>query len=215
MARAGRGRLHAKKKSFTASQQERPDVQAKRREWQERLKNIDPKRLIFVDESGIQTHMKRLYGRADSSLRVVDHAPAGRQETRTIVAAINLAGVVTAMVTPEAVNGVTFLGFVQQFLAPRLKRGDIAVMDNLKVHKVAGVREAIEATGAELWYQPPYSPDLNPIEMAWSKVKAWLRRHSPPTFRRLVNCVGQALSRITPQDCLGFFSHCDYCGTSY
>ncbi len=188
-------------------------MQTKRREWAERIEGVDPKRLIFLDESGARTHMKRGYGRSAKGLRVVDQKPAGRYETTTMVAAIRLAGVVTAMVTPAAINRVTFLGFVEQFLVPEFKPGDIVVMDNLAVHKVKGVREAIEAVGAELWYQPPYSPDLNPIEMAWSKVKAWLRSHSPPTFRRLVNAIGKALLRITPQDCFGYFHHCGCCDT--
>ena len=154
--------------------------------------------------------MKRLYGRSAKGLRVGDDKPAGRWKTTTMVAAIGLRGVASAMVTPAAINSVTFLGFIEQFLCPELQPGDVVVMDNLAVHKVRRVEEAIHAAGAELLYLPPYSPDLNPIEMASSKAKTLLRSDPQPTFRRLVNAIGRSLSAITREDCNGYFQACGY-----
>ena len=158
--------------------------------------------------------MKRLYGRSAKGLRVLDDKPAGRWKTTTMIAAIGLRGVASAMVTPAAINSITFLGFVEEFLAPELRRGDVVVMDNLAVHKVKGVAEAIHAAGAKLLYLPPYSPDLNPIEMAWSKAKTLLRADPQPTFQRLVNAIGRALSAISKDDCYGYFRACGYATTT-
>jgi transposase len=166
--------------------------------------------LIFLDESGVQTGMKRLYGRSAKGARIVDHAPAGRWETHTVVAAIRTTGVATAMVTRKAINSITFLGFIEQFLCPTLLPGDVVVMDNLAVHKVKGIEQAIHRVGAELWYLPPYSPDLNPIEQAWSKVKSVIRSLCPPTYRQLIRAIGQGLRRIQPSECRNYFRNAGY-----
>lgn len=154
--------------------------------------------------------MKRLYGRSAKGARIVDHAPAGRWETHTVVAALRTAGVSTAMVTRKAINSITFLGFIEQFLCPTLSPGDVVAMDNLAVHKVKGVEQAIHQAGAELWYLPPYSPDLNPIEQAWSKVKSVIRSLCPPTYRRLVHAVGQGLRLIPQSECRNYFRNSGY-----
>lgn len=158
--------------------------------------------------------MKRLYGRSAKGWRLVDHTPGGHWKTHTMTAALGIGGVVAAMVTERAINSITFLGFIERFLAPELKPGDIVVMDNLAVHKVKGVEEALNAVGAEAWFLPPYSPDLNPIEQAWSKVKALLRAESPPTFRRLVRSIGRALSRVERGEAFNYFANAGYAPTS-
>jgi transposase len=172
------------------------------------------RRLIFLDESGLQTHMKRLYGRTAKGERLVDTMPGGHWRTTTMISAIRTGGVVTAMVTEGATDATVFRGFVEHFLVPVLRRGDIVVMDNLSSHKVSGVREAIEGVGAQLWYLPPYSPDFNPIEQAWSKVKSVLRSITPKTTRQLYRAVGTALRRVTRRECQNYFANCGYLATS-
>lgn len=178
------------------------------------MTRVDPRRLVFLDESGARTHMKRLYGRAARGERIVDHAPGGHWQTSTMVAAIRLDEVAAAMVTRKAINSITFLGFIEHFLAPTLKPGDIVVMDNLSAHRVQGVKEAIRAAGAEVKYLPPYSPDFNPIEQAWSQVKSVLRSLIPPTFRRLVRAIGRGLQKIAPDECQNYFRNAGYRVTS-
>jgi len=172
------------------------------------MKRVDPRRLVFLDESGVRIGMKRLYGRSPPGFRIVDHASAGRWETHTVTAAIRTTGVAAAMVTRQAINSITFLGFIEEFLCPTLRQGDVVVMDNLAVHKVKGVEEAIRAVDAEVWYLPPYSPDFNPIEMAWSKAKSVIRSIAPPTFRRLIKSIGAALNRVTADECRNYFQAC-------
>ena len=174
------------------------------------MKRVDARRLIFLDESGARLNMKRLYGRSPQGMRIVDDAPGGRWETTTMLAAIRHDGVTAAMVTRRAINAITFLGFIEHFLAPTLSPGDIVVMDNLAAHKVSGVVEAIEAVGAQVRYLPPYSPDFNPIEQAWSKVKSVLRSISAPTFRRLVKAIGEGLQRIDAKECQNYFQNAGY-----
>ena len=157
--------------------------------------------------------MKRTHGRCPCGERVVDDAAGGARETHTMLAAIRIRGVAAAMVTKKSINSITFLGFIEQFLCPRLRQGDIVVMDNLAVHKVHGVAEAIHAVGAEAWFLPPYSPDLNPIERAWSKVKRTIRSLAPPTFRRLVRAIGQGLRQISPTECANYLASFGYAPT--
>jgi len=172
------------------------------------LKRIKAERLVFLDESGVRTGMKRLYGRSAPGFRIIDHAPAGRWETHTVTAAIRTTGVAAAMVTRRAINSITFLGFIEEFLCPTLRKGDVVVMDNLAVHKVKGVEEAIRDVGAKLLYLPPYSPDFNPIEMAWSKMKTLIRSKAPTTFRRLIHAVGKALAQVSTNDCRNYLKAC-------
>lgn len=154
--------------------------------------------------------MTRQYGRAPAGQRLLDAVPGGQWNTTTMISAIRLEGVATAMVTEGATNTLVFQGFVESFLVPVLRPGDIVVMDNLSSHKANCVVEAIEAVGAEVWYLPPYSPDLNPIELMWSKVKHLLRSMAARTKRTLLTAIGKALYEVTPEDATGWFAHDGY-----
>lgn len=188
-------------------------MKRERAKWRRRTRRIDPKRFVFLDESGAKTNMKRLYGWAAKSERLVDAVPGGHWQTTSMLSAIRSDKVATAMVTNGPVDGLVFLGFVQHFLVPVLRPGDIVVMDNLPSHKVKGVREAIESVGAELWYLPPYSPDLNPIEQMWSKVKAMLRRLARRTTDSLYRAIGKALQQVTSDECCNYLTNCGYVAT--
>ena len=150
------------------------------------------------------------YGRAPRGKRALDAVPHGHWKTTTFVGAMRAEGFVAPLVLDGAVNGATFLAYVRQFLAPALKPGDTVVMDNLSSHKVAGVREAIEAVGARLLYLPPYSPDLNPIEMAFSKLKALLRRARHRTRDALWDGIGEMLGKFTTDECRRYLARCGY-----
>lgn len=177
--------------------------------WRETAEAIDPNRLIFLDESCAKTDMTRLYGWAMGGDRAVDAAPHRRWRTTTMLAAIRVDGVIGEAYEGGA-TGELFRMYVEDMLAPQLVPGDIVVMDNLGSHKVAGIREAIEARGAELWYLPPYSPDLNPIEPMWSKVKHLLRKTKARCEDTLFDAIGHALRAVTPKDLRGFYQDAGY-----
>lgn len=195
-----------------AAEQKRPDVATHRHNFAIARRFVDPASLVFLDESGAKTPMTRLYGRAPGGTRCVDHVPRGHWKTMTMLSAIRTEGVMrdATVLIDGAITGETFLAYVQQFLAPALRPGDVVVMDNLASHKVTGVREAIESVGCDLWYLPPYSPDLNPIEKMWSKVKAWLRRIGAATFEMLGDAVADALRAVAPGECVNYFRSCGY-----
>ena len=151
-----------KKKTLIAAEQERADVAQKRTEWKESQREIDPQRVVFIDETWAKNNMTRTYGRSRQGTRVVEHVPAGRWETTTFLGALRAEGFVAPLTVDGPIDGVVFRAWVEQHLAPTLSTGDIVVMDNLSSHKAAGVRQAIEAVGAELRYLPPYSPDFAP-----------------------------------------------------
>ncbi len=151
--------------------------------------------------------MTPLYGRAPRGQRVYDRRPVNRGRNQTVVGALTLDGVETSLTVKGWVNGVVFEAFVVQCLVPVLIPGDVVVMDNLAAHKTIGVREAIEGAGAELLFQPAYSPDFNPIEECWSKVKALLRRAKARTREALIEAIGDALNAVTPEDTRGWFIH--------
>lgn len=174
------------------------------------MRRIDPQRLIFLDETWTKTNMTRQYGRAPVGERLVDHVPHGHWLTTTFLAALRMNGLSAPLVLDGPINGEAFLAWVKQFLVPTLKAGDIVVMDNLSSHKVEGVWEAIEAVGARLEYLPPYSPDLNPIEKAFAKLKALLRKYGERTVKRLWNRIGKLIDEFTPDECANFFKHCGY-----
>lgn len=167
-------------------------------------------RLVFIDESGAKTNMTRTRGRAPRGVRVVDKVPHGHWQVTTMISAIRTSGPCAAAVVSGATDSDVFLAYVRHVLVPELDRGDVVILDNLQPHKAAGVREMIEAAGATLLYLPPYSPDFNPIENMWSKVKQYLRSAAARTFDELQEAVTAALHTITPRDCLGFFRHCGY-----
>lgn len=174
---------------------------------------FDPARLIFIDETWTSTSMVRLRGRCPRGERLIGYAPQGHWKTITFVAGLRRRGMVAPFVLEGAMNGAMFLAYVEQGLVPTLKRGDIVVIDNLPAHKVAGVKEAIEAAGATLLYLPSYSPDLNPIEPAFSKFKAHLRTAAERTVPRLLRRIGRLVNSFSPQECRNFFQHAGYVRT--
>ena len=171
---------------------------------------MPPQKLVFVDESGARTNMTRLYGWGQVGERVVDPVPHGHWKTCTMLAAVRLSGPLAAVTIDAAVNAEAFVIWTRQVLAPNLLPGDVVVMDNLPAHKAPEVAEAIGAVGASVRYLPPYSPDYNPIENLWSKVKTHLRAAATRTFDALGDAIDQALASITLGDCRGFFSHSGY-----
>ena len=171
---------------------------------------MDPARLIFLDESGVTTEMTRRYGRAPRGERVGEGTPAGHWRALTVLGAIRLSGWVATMTIEAATDGEIFLAYVEQVLCPQLQPGDIVVMDNLAAHKVAGVRDLIENTGARLRYLPPYSPDFNPIEKCWSKVKQLLRAAKARSMFTLERHLVEALTAVTAHNVQACFRHCGY-----
>jgi transposase len=169
---------------------------------------------VFLDESGAQTSMTRTRGRAPRGQRVVAKVPGGHWTVVTMIGAVRTGGPFAAASVVGATDSDVFRTYVSDILAPQLRPGDVVVMDNLSPHKAAGVREAIESAGAELRYLPPYSPDFNPIENLWSKVKGALRSLAARSVDTLHDAIGTAISSVTPSDCLGFFRHCGYAATS-
>ena len=182
----------------------------KRAHWHERLAGEPPRRLVFVDESGANTKMTRFRGRAPLGQRLVAHIPLGHYQTTSLVCAIRLTGPSAPWLFEGAMDGEMFLAWIQQGLVPVLQKGDVVIMDNLPTHKVAGVRQAIEEAGARLIYLPPYSPDFNPIENLWSKVKQILRRWAPRTWEELLPAAKAAFAAISAADCEGFFLNARY-----
>jgi transposase len=171
---------------------------------------LDPAKLVFIDETCTSTDMVRQHGRSSRGERLIGYAPEGHRKTITFVAGLRQSEMTAPGVIDGAMNGPMFVGYVEQVLVPTLKRGDIVVMDNLSVHKVSGVREAIEAAGAHVLYLPPYSPDLNPIEMAFSKLKALLRKAAERTIPGLIRLIGRLLKKFTPEECRSFLNHAGY-----
>lgn len=168
---------------------------------------------MFVDETGADTALTRLYGRAPRGQRLVGAVPQGHWKTTTLVSAIRRDGVVASLAFEGAMDGPTFQAYVERVLVPALRPGDIVVLDRLAAHRGPRVARAIRKAGAGVWYLPPYSPDLNPIEQVWSKVKGWLRRAAARTTEALWEAMGQALGAVTAQDCQNGFAHCGYHAT--
>ncbi len=171
------------------------------------------RKLVFIDESGVNLSQTRTEARAPRGERVVDHVPGRRWETYSIIAGLRSTGIVAPMVLPGAMNTESLRVWVQTVLAPELKRGDIVVWDNLGIHTDPDVAAAIAARGARLEFLPPYSPEFNPIEEAWSKMKGILRTAKARTVDALVQAVGEALEAISATDCLGWFKHAGYAVT--
>ena len=205
--------LPSQKKSLRAAEQDRPDVKAKRDQWREQAPQLERCRLVFIDESGAKTNMTRLYARAFGGKRAVDTAPHGHWCTTTMISALRFDGSTVDMVLDGATDGDAFLAYAREILTPSLQRGDIVVMDNLAAHKMAAVVETIEASGAEVWFLPPYSPDFNPIEKMWSKIKAYLRKVKARTKDELWQAIGAGLKTVTAADALGWFQSCGYIRT--
>jgi transposase len=191
-------------------EQERPGLLKQRQDWFDGQLDLDPGKLVFIDETGLSTKMARLRGRSKRGERCRAGIPHGHWKTTTFTGALRLSGMTAPMVLDGAMNADAFRAYVEQVLLPTLTPGDIVIMDNLPAHKVAGIREAIEAGGAELRYLPPYSPDFNPIEMAFSKLKAIMRAKAERTIDALWEAVGKAIALFKPDECANYFAACGY-----
>jgi len=171
---------------------------------------IDARRLVFLDESGVTTEMTRRYGRAQRGQRVREGTPAGHWRTLTLLGAMTADGGVATMTIESPTDGEVFLAYLEQVLCPRLQPGQIVVMDNLSAHKHPQVREKIEQCGAQLLYLPPYSPDFNPLEKCWAKIKRYLRAAKARMVDALHQAVAAAIANITQQNSSAWFQHCGY-----
>ena len=165
---------------------------------------------MFIDETGASTKMARRCGRSRRGERCRAPVPHGHWKTTTFVGALRTRGMTAPMVLDGAMYGAAFLAYVEQVLVPTLRPGDIVVMDNLPAHKPAAVRQAIQKAGAELRFLPAYSPDFNPIEMAFAKLKAWLKKHAPRTLDDLCNAIARAIDTFTPGECINYFAAAGY-----
>ena len=198
------------KKSLRAAEQQRVDVARARRRWIREQGFLDPARLVFLDETAVSTNMVRPNGRSPRGERLVGHVPLGHWETVTFVAGLRHTGIVAPMLIKGAMNGEIFLAYLEQCLAPTLKRRDIVVIDNLPAHKVAGVEEAIAAVGASLRYLPQYSPDLNPIEMVFHQMKALLRKFAERNIGRISRRIRSFIPTLHTDECMRYFRHAGY-----
>jgi transposase len=198
------------KKVLIAAERERTDVAERREQLKREQPLLNPDRLVFIDETWAKTNMTRPRGWAPKRERLLASVPHGHWKTTTFLAALRCTGLTAPLVVDGAINGELFLGWVRHHLVPTLMSGDIVVMDNLGAHKVAGVREAIEAAGARLVYLPPYSPDLNPIELVFSKFKWLFKSASARTVEALWSVCGDVLDRFTEAECRSCFRHCGY-----
>jgi len=187
-------------------------VERLRREHRKKVAAIKPEDLLFVDESGTNRSFCRLWARSPRGLRAFGSVPQNWGENITVLSALSLQGITASMVVPGSTDSDVFLAYVEEVLVPQLWPGAVVLMDNLSPHKAAGVRETIEGAGARLLYLPPYSPDLNPIELAWSKLKAYLRGVAARTYHSLSRAIAKGLQLISPADALSFFSHRGYAG---
>jgi len=165
---------------------------------------------LFLDECGVTTDLLRRYGRSLIGTRLRDHTPCSHWETHTVIAALRLDGLIAPAVFNGPIDNATFLAYVEQVLVPTLRAGDVIVLDNLAVHKQPAVRAAVEAVGAHLRFLPPYSPDFNPIELAFAKLKAFIRAARPRTFDHVCQLIAAALGLFTPTECRNFVRHCGY-----
>lgn len=196
-----------------AAEQERPDIAEARLRWMSDQPRLDPAKLVFVDETGASTKMARLYGRAKRGRRVVGRIPWGHWKTVTFVAGVRLDGFTAPFVIDCPMNGAIFIEYLQQCLVPTLRPGDIVIIDNLPAHKREEVRQIIEAAGATLRYLPPYSPDLNPIEQSFAKLKAHLRKAKERTVPALYDRIGKVLECFELTEFPNYFRKSGYAPT--
>jgi transposase len=193
-----------------AAEQDRPDVAQQRAAWRVSQAGLPPDRLVFLDETWAKTNMTRPRGRALRGTRLIASVPHGHWQTTTFLAGLRTSGLIAPLVIDGAINGELFLAYVRQQLAPALQPGDIVVMDNLSSHKRVGVQAAIEAVGASLLYLPPYSPDFNPIELAFAKFKWLLKSAAHRTVDALWQACGELLHQFTATECRNYLRHCGY-----
>jgi transposase len=208
-----RAGLSYKKKSLRASEQERPKIARRRLQWQQRQAKIDARRLVFIDETWTKTNMTPIRGRCPIGQRLVAKVPHGDRKTLTFIAALRCDGITAPCLLDQPVNAVSFRVYVEQILAPTLRPGDVVVMDNLSSHKGKAIRKAIRATGAKLIFLPPYSPDLNPIEQLFSKLKTLLRKANARTIPAVTEAIGKLLDQYTVEECANYLVNSGYGST--
>jgi transposase len=196
-----------------AAEQDRPDVKEQRRVWHDAQPLLDPARLVFIDETATSTNMARRYGRSATGERLVGKVPFGHWKVTTVVAALRHDRVGAVMTVDGALNGDLFVAYVEQCLVPTLSAGDVVILDNLSCHKRAEAAALVEEAGAVLLFLPPYSPDLNPIEMAFSKLKAVLRKAKERVVEGLRAAIFAALDGFTPEECSNFLHAAGYHAT--
>lgn len=183
---------------------------AARAAWAATAPTLDPARLVFLDETAVRTDLVRRYGRGRAGERVIDHAPDGRWHTATCLCALRLTGVTAPVLFDGPLDGASFLAYIEQALVPTLTPGDIVILDNLSVHKHLAARRAVEAAGATLWFLPAYSPDLNPIELCFAKLKTLLRTARCRSYAAILDALAALLPRFLPPECANYFAACGY-----
>jgi transposase len=202
--------LTFKKKSLHAAEQDRPDVAAAREALRKEQEILDPKQLVFIDETAATTKMTRLYGRAPQGKRLVDKVPHGHWKTTTFICGLRYDGVTAPFVLDGPMDGPHFLAYVEQILAPTLRKGQIVFLDNVSIHNVDGVEEAIEARGACAVFLPAYSPDLNPIEQLFARLKSFLRKMKARTVEQLWRAIGSFLKGVSKEECKAYLANSGY-----
>jgi transposase len=201
------------KKSLHASEQDRPDIARRRARWKQHQGRLDPKRLVFIDETWAKTNMTRRHGRCARGTRLVAKVPHGKWRTLTFLAALRCDRITAPCVIDGPINGASFRAYVEQFLVPTLAAGDVVVMDNLGSHKGAAVRRLIRSAGAKLFFLPRYSPDLNPIEQVFSKLKTLLRKTDPRTIEDTWRNIGKLLDQFPQTECANYLVNAGYAPT--
>jgi transposase len=206
-------RVSASKKTALASEQQRPDVARRRAQWRTYQLRINPHRLVFIDETWAKTNMAPVRGWSARGERLIGRAPHGRWRTLTFLAALRCDRLTAPCVFNGPINGTKFLAYVEQSLLPTLRPGDLVIMDNLGSHKSKAVRKAIRGAGARLFFLPPYSPDLNPIEQVFSKLKHFLRRAQERTIEDTWRRIGSLLELFQPHECNAYLVNAGYAST--
>ena len=200
----------ASKTTLFATEQDRPDVARKRARWKAYQGRLDPARLVFIDETWAKTNMTRLRGWAPRGNRLLGKVPHGHWRTMTFLAALRCNRIDAPCVIDGPINGDSFRAYVEQLLLPTLRPGDIVIIDNLGSHKAKAIRRALRAVGAKLFFLPPYSPDLNPIEQVFAKLKTLLRKAAERTVEATWKRIGSLLQHFTPQECANYFRNAGY-----
>lgn len=206
-------RVSALKKTLHASEQDRRDVVRRRNLWKQHQHKVDPARLVFIDETWVKTNMTRTHGRCAVGQRLVDKVPHGHWKTLTFVAALRCDAITAPCVLDRPINARSFLAYVTHFLVPTLRPGDVVIMDNLSSHKSRQIRQAIRAAGALLLFLPAYSPDLNPIEQVFAKIKTLLRKADARTVDAVNDAIGDLLDKFPPEECANYFREAGYRST--
>ena len=203
-------RRHGQKKTLVAREQDRPDISRHRKRWRTYQGLIDPRRLVFIDETWTKTNMTRLRGWAPRGERLVDKVPQGKWKTATFLAALRNDRIEAPCLFDGPINGERFHAYVEQFLVPTLKPGDVVILDNLGSHKGKAVRKAIRDVGARLVFLPKYSPDLNPIEQVFAKFKTLLRKAGARTYEAISDACGKILAQYPPAECAAYLKNAGY-----